>query len=295
MVASLERLYSVARTKNLHNGVAYIITGDRNIIEARLYNDILINLTSRKLSHEQIMGCLLSGDVSEIGEGSADIKLDDVQAATIAETFPACSSLLFSTDDRLVQRLFDVMQVLACLSNAGAEGRAAFGVVYDEITKSFPKFSLSGETIRKRIDEFLNDFLIAYPFGDNEPVPSDSRLLPGWVFDRLKMPPGMFRNIFVHYIFFGDIFESVVRTIIKKDNSFGAKIGHARMSRIIYSDAAKSGIVIIFKGALEVGRLKLINHTEKKTGIQITQTDLDKLGIRDGDTVSLIFRNKPEV
>ncbi|HTZ17240.1 MAG TPA: hypothetical protein VMB78_02240 [Dissulfurispiraceae bacterium] len=294
MVVSLERLYSVAREKNLHEGVSYITTGDRHIIEARLYNDILINLRSSALSRDQMIDCLLSDDFTEISEVAADVGLEDIQALTIEKTFPACSPFLFSADEKMVQRLLDILMILACLAKAGFEGLTAFGIVCDEITKSFPKFSLSGETIRKRIDEFLNEFLIAYPFVGSEPVPSEYHLVPGWVFDRLKMPPGLFRDIFIYYIFFGDVFESVFRTIVKKEKGFGAKVGHARMSKVIYSAAANSNAVAIFKGASGVGELKLFCHAEKKTGILITQADLDKLGIRDGDTVSLIFKKKSE-
>jgi hypothetical protein len=98
--------------------------------------------------------------------------------------------------------------------------------------------------------------------------------------------------VVVYFIFLGEIFEPVFRTVVKKEAGFGAKVGHAMMSKVIYSVAAKSKSVVIFKGALEMGALNLLCHSEKKTGILITKTDLDNLGIRDGDTVSLLFKTK---
>jgi formylmethanofuran dehydrogenase subunit D len=38
--------------------------------------------------------------------------------------------------------------------------------------------------------------------------------------------------------------------------------------------------------------LQINCHSEKKTGILMTQSDMDKLNIKDGDTVSLTFRTK---
>jgi hypothetical protein len=293
-VMSLERLYSLVRNKNIQEGVAYIITGDKHLIEARLYNEILINLRSRTLSYEQMIDCLLSGEIGEIAGSAANVSLEDIQASTIVKTFAASSPYVFSTDDNLVQRLLSVMLLLEYLVKSGSDGFEAFDVVSEEIRKAYPKFSLASETIKNRIDEFSNEFLIAYPFMNGEPVPSDRHLIPGWVFDRLKMPKGEFEDIFIYYIFFGDVSEPVFRTIVKKEIGFGAKVGHARMSKVIYSAAAKSNAVTIFKGASRVGELKLLCHAEKKTGILITQTDLEKLGIRDGDTVSLIFKQKRE-
>ncbi len=291
---SLERLYSIVGKENLQEGVATVITGGKHLIEARLYSGILINLRSGTLSLEQMIGSLLSGDMVEISAAAAKVDIEEVQLLTVAKTFQACSPFVFSTDDHSAQRLLGLLRILEYLVKSGAEGIEAFDVVFEEIGKAYPKFSLDGTTVRDRISEFSNDFLIAYPFANGAPVPSERRLIPGWIFDRLKMSESTFRDIFIYYIFFGEVFMPVIRTIVKKETGLGAKVGHARMSKVIYSAAAKSAGVTIFKGASMAGELKLLCHAEKKTGILITQADLDRLGIRDGDTVSLIFRQKLE-
>ena len=289
---TLEKLYSVIKKKNLGEGIAYIITGDKHLVEARIFNEVIVHVKSRTLSNEQIVDALLSGNINEVSESSSKVNLLDIQPGTIARTFHACAPFLFNTDDTLAQRLLSVLRLLTYLTESSADGPAAFDAITAEIRLAYPKFSLDSATVRKRIDEFTNEFLIAYPFPNNEAIPRDEHLIPGWVFNKISMPESLFRDIFIYYIFLGDVFEQVFRTIVKKESGFGAKVGNARMSRVMYSAAAKSGAVSVFKGASQAGELKLICHTEKKTGILITQADLDKLGIKDGDTVSLIFKIK---
>ena len=106
------------------------------------------------------------------------------------------------------------------------------------------------------------------------------------------MHDSLFKEVFLYFIFFGDLSQPVFKTIVKKESGFGAKVGVARMSRIIYSAACGGNTVSIFKGAAKAGELQINCHSEKKTGILITQSDMDKLNIKDGDTVSLTFRTK---
>ncbi len=288
----LEKLYSCVKKKNLEEGIAYIITGDKHLIEAQIYHEVIVHVKSRTLSHEHIIDSLLFDNISEVTESPSNISLDDIQPAMIARTFHVCSPFVLTADDTVAQRLLSLMRLLGYLVKSGADGNAAFDVVAAAISGAYPKFSLESAIIKKRIDDFSNEFLIAYPFLNSEPLPTDGRLIPGWVFNKITIPDGPFKDIYIYFIFLGEIFEPVFRTIVKKESGFGAKVGHARMSRVIYSIAAKSKSVVIFKGASQAGELNLLCHSEKKTGILITKTDLDELSIRDGDTVSLIFKTK---
>jgi hypothetical protein len=288
----LEKLYACIKNKNLEEGTVYIITGDKHLVEVQIYYEVIVHVKSRTLSHEQIIDSLLSGNVGEVTESPSNISLDDIQPATIAKTFHACAPFIFNVDDAMVKRFLSLIRLLGYVVKSGADGFAAFDVITTAIYGAYPKFSLESAIIKKRIEDFSNEFLIAYPFLNSEPLPPDGRLIPGWIFNRITIPDGLFKDIFIYFIFLGDIFEPIFRTIVKKESSFGAKVDHARMSKVIYSAAAKSNSVVIFKGASKAGELNLLCHSEKKTGILITQTDLNKLGIRDGDTVSLIFKSK---
>jgi hypothetical protein len=122
-------------------------------------------------------------------------------------------------------------------------------------------------------------------------MPSNNHDIPGWVFNSVAIPDSLFKDILLYFIFFGEMFQPIFRTIVKKEAGFGAKVGFARISKAVYNAASNGNAAIIFKGAAEMGALNLNWHSENKTGVMITQSDLDGLSVKDGDTVSLVFTN----
>lgn len=290
----LERLYSAIKKRNIDEGIAYIVTGSRNHIEARIYSSVIVSLKSRTLSQFQMIEALLAGDLARIDHSVAAVSLEDIQPVTIGKIFHISAAHIFTSDETAPHRLLRILHLMSHLASAGADGLEAFDVVSEEILKRYPKFSLIDAVIKRRIDDFLNEFLIAYPFADDEPIPHEVYGVPAWVFERIKMSDSMFRDIFIYSIFFGDLFRPVIRAIVKREGGFGAKVGYARLSKVIYSTSLKGTAATIFKGAAEMGELGLNWHAEKKTGVLITQVDMDKLGIRDGDTVSMVVKKKSE-
>lgn len=289
---ALEKLYSVIRKGCIEEGNAYVITGGKHLIEALIYNEMIVHVKSRTLSYEQIIESLVTNDIREVNASVAKVKLEDVNPATIEKIFPSAAPFILSLDDAVAHRILSILRLLGYLTRYGLEGYAAFDVITEEILKNCPGFSIDGAMVKKRIDDFSNEFLIAYPFQSGDLLPPDRRLIPEWVFTKMTMPDSLFKDIFLYYIFFGDLFQTVFKTIVKKESGFGAKVGVARMSKVIYGTACNGSMVSIYKGAAKVGDLQLICHSEKKTGILITQVDLDKLKIRDGDTVSLTFKKE---
>jgi hypothetical protein len=287
---ALDKLYSVIKQKGLEDGRAYIITGAKQLIEAQIYSAIIVQVKSRTLSHEQIMGSLLTGDITQVDESPAHVRLEDANPETIRHTFHAFSQFILSPDDATPQRLLKILRLLARLGKSGSEGLAALDIIVADMKNAYPKFSLESSVIKKRIDEFSNEFLIAYPFLNGDPIPLEKRQVPMWIFEKISMPESLFKDIFLYFIFFGDYFLPIYKAIVKKESGFGAKVGTARLSKVIYSAALNCEAAAIFKGIAQMGELKINWHSEKKTGVLITQVDLDKLGMRDGDTVNLIFK-----
>lgn len=288
----LDKLYSVIKQKGLEDGRAYIITGAKQLIEAQIYSAIIVQVKSRTLSHDQIMGSLLAGDITQVDESPAHVRLEDANPETIRQTFHAFSQFILSPEEASPQRLLKIIRLLGRLGKSGAEGLAALDIIVNDIKSTYPKFSLESSVIKKRIDEFSNEFLIAYPFTNGEPIPVDRRQVPMWILEKVAMPESLFKDIFLYFIFFGDYFLPVYKAMVKKESGFGAKVGTARLSKVIYSAALNCEAAAIFKGVAQMGELKINWHSEKKTGVLITQVDLDKLNMRDGDTVSLIFKKK---
>ena len=74
---ALEKLYSVIRKGCLREGNAYVITGGKHLIEALIYNEVIVNVKSRTLSHEQIIESLVTNDITEVNASPADVKLEE--------------------------------------------------------------------------------------------------------------------------------------------------------------------------------------------------------------------------
>jgi hypothetical protein len=288
----LDILYSIVRNKGLEDGIAYIVTGGAHLIEAQLYGGVIINVKSRTLSHDQIVEHLLAGDVKKVDVSQGDIKADAVQAGTIRDIFRASSQFVLTPGGIIPRRLFKLLRLLGSLAPDGARDFGAFDIITAEIMKRYANFSLDRALVRKRMEDFSNEFLIAVPSLDSRPMPADDHYMPGWILESVVMPESQFKDILIHYICFGEMFTPVLRTSVKKESGIGAKMGFARMSKTVYGTAAVSNNVVIFKGMTRMGDLHLTWHSENKSGILVTQADIEKLDIKDGDTVSLVLNKK---
>ncbi len=162
---ALEKLYSVIKKRCLAEGNAYIITDGKHLIEALIYSEMIVNVKSRTLSHEQIIESLIANDIKEVNASPAEVKFDDIQPATIEKTFPAAAPFILSLDDAIAQRILSILRLLGYLAKSGPEGYAAFDVVIEEILKNHPSFSLEGtHWSRKGSTTFRMSFLLLIPF-----------------------------------------------------------------------------------------------------------------------------------
>lgn len=288
---SLEKLYSVIKKKSFEVGQAYIITGSKHLIEAQIYSAVIVRVKSRTLSYEQIIEALLADDISRVNESPENVKLEDIQPLTIEKTFRASAPFAIDPGDTSPQRLFNILRLMAYLAKT-PEGFNAFDIMADEILKKYPCFSLERTEIRKRIYDITTDYFSASPFLNSDTIPSNRRLIPDWVFSSGVIADSVLKDVLLYFIFFGEMLQPVARSIVKRESGFGAKTGFARISKVAHSAAANSNSAIIFKGSSKMGELNITFHSENKPGILITQADLGKLYIKDGDTVSLVFNKK---
>ncbi len=284
----IENIYQVFKNKNLESGTAQIVTASRQYIEAEVYAGVIVNIKSHSLSYEKIIECLLSGAGNQISVTPGEVQPEAVQPGTVEKLFHLTTGYSLDPDDTSPPRLLQMLRLMETLARS-ENGFAAFDIMTGEIVSRYNRFSLEGPVIKKRIDHFSNEFLIAIPSLNSRPMPADSRCIPGWVFESVAIPDSLFKDILLYFIFFGEMFRPVFRTIVKKEAGFGAKVGFARISKAVYNAASNVSAAIIFKGATEVGSMNINWHAENKTGVMITQADLDRLGVKDGDTVSLVF------
>lgn len=288
----LENLYSMIKNRGFEEGHVYIITGSKHLIEADIYAAMIVNVKSRTLSHEQIMDALLAGDISRVNESPGSLKMEDFQTATIKRLFRISAPFLLANDDTTPKRLFNILKLMGHLAKSDSDGLESFDIIASEINKLYHKFSLERVDIKKRIYDFSNEYLDSSPFLNSDTIPYNRREIIDWVFNSIVLSDSILKDVVLYSICFGEMLRPVIKTFAKRESGLAGKVGVARLSRVIYNVDSDSDMVTIFRGATEAGRLNLGWNAEKKSGILITKTDLDKLDIKDGDTVSLVLNKK---
>jgi len=90
-------VYSTIEEKGFVNGVAFIMTTNGSVMEAHIYNSIIIYFKSLRLSFEQMCGVLSGGDIKQMTFQKSEIKPETVQPQIIMHTLPgAVSASAFS-------------------------------------------------------------------------------------------------------------------------------------------------------------------------------------------------------
>jgi hypothetical protein len=285
----LGSVYTAFKKKKSEEGLAYIITGSNHLVEAKIFGSVIVHVKSRTLPPDQVIEALLSDDISRFNMSPDKIKLEDVQPGTVKKTFAAAAPFVLAADDATPQRLFSILRLMGQLVKSEGEGFEAFDIMAAEMLKRYPNFSLERADVKKRIFDLSNVYLITFPFLNSETIPSSRRYIPEWIFDSIVINDVTLKNIILYYIFFGELRPPLIKAIAKKESGFAALHGYARISKFIYSSVSDSSTVDIFKGATKIGELTLEWHSDKKSEILIAQADLDKLRIKDGDAVNLVF------
>ncbi|MGO9380282.1 MAG: hypothetical protein ACLPN1_16515 [Dissulfurispiraceae bacterium] len=288
----LESLYSMIKNRGVEESHAYIITGSKHLIEADIYAALIVHVKSRTLSQQQIIDALLAGDISRVNESPSSLKMEEFQTATIKQLFHISAPFVLAPDDASPQRLFNILKVMGHLAKSGADGLETFDIIADEITKIYYNFSLERVNVKKRIYDFANEYLASSPFLNSDTIPHSRREIIDWVFNSIVLNDSILKDVVLYFIFFGEMLRPVVRTFAKKESGLAAKVGSARLSKLVYKDAQDSNLVTVFKGTTGMGELKLSWNTENKPAILITKADLDKLNIKDGDILSLVLNKK---
>ena len=289
---ALERIYSAFRKKNFEDGRAYIITGSNHLIEAKVYSTVIINLKSRTLSNDQIVEALLADDISKVNDSPEAVGLEDIQPAVIKKLFRAEAPFILDPEDAAPQRLFSVLKLMGQLSRNDGDGIEAFDIIADEILRRYHHFSLERVDVKKRITSFSNDYAINSPFLNTETIPPGNRSIPDWVFNSLVVDDLIFKNIILYYIFFGELRPPMFRATVKKESGLAAKNGFVRLSRVFYKDMTANNHITIFKGSLKAGELPVAWHSDNKADLFVTNADLNKCRLSDGETVNLILMKK---
>jgi hypothetical protein len=288
----LDFVYSSFKKKKFEEGRVYIVTGGSQLIEAKVYGSMIVNVKSRALSHDQIADALLADDVSKVNESPESVKLEEVQPDTIKKLFRAAAPFVFDPDDAKPSRLFNILKIMAQLAKIGGEGNEAFDIISSEFFVKYASFSIDRADIKKRIANFTGGISGSDAFTNINAIPTNTRSIPDWVFSNITVNEPVLREMVLYSIFFGEMFQPLVNAIVKKEVGLSAKNGVCRMSKIHYKNMTANNTVTIYKGSVKTNDFTIAWHADNKSEVMITNADLERSGIRDGVEVGMLFSKK---
>jgi len=285
-------LYSTILEKGFEDGVVFIMTRSASVIEAHLYGGVIILLKSLRLSFDQICDVLSRGDIREITFQKAEVRPELAQAQAIAYTFPPTVAALASNPARTTHsKLIRMVSLMSGLVKANKdEGTRVFDGMSRQIALLYPGFLPEVSAIQGRIDRLNEEFGISTRFLDGKALPADSYSVPEWVFTHFEaIDNSLMREVVLYFVLFGEMTKKIVRTTVEKESGHGAKLSYARLSKTAHPESQDSGSAVIFRGAENIGTIKIDWHTEKQRTLSLTKTDLEAFGLDGGDTINLIL------
>jgi hypothetical protein len=287
----MEKIYSVINNSQYDDGVLFLVTPRDCLIEAQIYGRIIIQCKSRALSPDDIYETIRKGTIREANMVKADVDPNGVDPSAISRTLPEAARYVFKPGDHDAVKPAKLISLLTCLTRSEeGEDSDACRTFVREIERVFPGFSYDCGVIQRRLKKLEDDYGITL---HSPNLPSDRAKVPGWIdMNARSIDDESIRMLIICALFFGDGTEQVRNTEVRRDSSLGAKRGCARLSNLHYKANMVSNRVSIFRGLKRLGEMQIRWVSEKKPEIFITKSDLEVIGIENGDRVNLVFHNE---
>jgi len=285
-------IYSIIEEKGFGNGVAFIVSQSACIVEAHIYSGIIIYLKSAHLQLDQVREAFSHGDIREITFRKDDVKPEIVQPEVIEWTFPgAVAASAINPARTPLPKLLRLVRLLACLAKTDKEhGKKAFDMMSRQISLLYPGFLPDLLTLKGRMDLISSKFGISTSFLNSKPLPANIYSSPAWFFSNFEyLGNGPIKEAILYFIFFGEMFQKVIRAEVREEINPGAQQGYAILSRLIYPELQDSTSVSIFRGAEKIGDIKIMWNSDKRSAVMFTKADLHKFGLESDSTINLIF------
>ena len=93
----------------------------------------------------------------------------------------------------------------------------------------------------------------------------------------------------VYYIFFGRLINQLHAAKVKKDDGFGARAGSVKLSKAVYPQFPDKGNLLVFHQNRELGDMHITSSQDKRPEVIFAKPDLDRLGLKEGDSVILLL------
>ena len=287
-------VYTAIENDGFEDGVIFITTTDNRLLELHLYAGLIINIKSRVLSAEEALKVITDGEFKGMNMLAKAVSLDTIQPAIIEKTLAVVGDRPFDPKRVPESRLVHLLGLLAYLASGSQSDYAAiFRKLTSRLESLYPDFSLDLMTIKRRIRDLYMSNGIEIPELPAETASHDSAAILNTVLNRTRLWDNtVLAATIIYYIFFGRLINQVHAAKVKKDDGFGARAGSLKLSKTVYPQFPDKGTLLVFHQNRELGEMLITASPDKRPEVIFAKLDLDRLSLKDGDSVILLLPGK---
>lgn len=286
----LEKIYAALGENNLYNGIVYVTTQDNRLLEVHVFGGIIINIRSTAMPLADAMNTILEGAIKDIRATGTIVRINNIQPFVVKKLLPLSAPYVFSSQKLKLSAIVQLLKLIGYTAKSDiSEIIALTGDIAREISKTNAKFTIDRVTVQNRIRRLRETYGIEMAGLASDFMPAGEKETLAWILDYVNLDESsaLLDNI-VCFIFFGEFFEQPMTAKLKKDEGFGAKPGFVRLSKTIYQKFLDNTRVEVFYQNKQKASLGISWSTGKKPDILLSKPDMERLGLTEGDTITLI-------
>jgi hypothetical protein len=290
-------VYTAIEKDGFEDGVIFITTTDNRLIELHLYAGLIINIKSRVLSADDALQLITEGKFTGMNMQAKAVSLDTTQPAIIEKTLAVVGDRPFAPQRVPESRLVHLLGLLAYLASSSQSDYAAISKkLTGRLESLYPDFSLDLITIKRRIRDLYTSNGIEIPELPAETAAHDHAAILNTVLNRVRLlwEDAVLATTIVYYIFFGRLIHQVHAAKVKKDDGFGAKAGSVKLSKAVYPQFPDKETVLVFHQSRKLGDMHIVSSPDKRPEVIFSKLDLDRFGLKEGDSVILLLPRTTE-
>lgn len=285
----MEKLYTAFREQRFETGKAQIVLTNGQEFDVDVYRRHVVGV---KLPSDAISKAVLQLTANLIRQ--VRVQEQTIEAAAfspmvVQAAFAACFRELRSQPDA-ARRFADSLRLLAMLAKQGDKvAGPALSHVSRELTSAEPTFSSAAASVISRWKQVCTDAGIGGlpPF---DATSTDAEVIQWAVGGADALGAGPVSENILHFAFTGKLLHRMVSAKVRKEGGLGAKAGSARASKALYeAKAGGQSTARFFIGAKELGTIPVAWASLSGPEFMLTKADLDRLQLKDGDSVSVVF------
>lgn len=261
------------------------------MLEAHVFGGIIINIRSTAMPFVDAMNTILGGSVKDIKAAGTVVKPGNIQPFVVKKLLPLAAPYVFSSQKLKLPVMMQTLKLMGYATRSDiSEIRAITDDIVREISKVNTKFAINRITTQNRIKRLKETYGIEMLGLANDIMPEGEKEAFVWILDYINLDESnaLLDNV-AYFIFFGEFLEQLITAKSKKDDRFGAKQGFIKLSKTTYQKFSDKNNAAIFYQNKQKASFGINWISDKKSDILFAKSDLENLGLAEGDTVTLIL------